>query len=84
MAYGDSQARGLIGAVAAGLCQSRSMPDPSRTCELDHSSWQCRILNPLNEASDRTRNLMAPGQIRFCCATTGTPIFKYFEYNKNV
>ena len=24
MAYGDSQARGLIGAVAAGLCQSHS------------------------------------------------------------
>ena len=24
MAYGSSQARGLMGAVAAGLCQSRS------------------------------------------------------------
>ena len=24
MAYGDSQARGLIGAVAAGLCQSHN------------------------------------------------------------
>ena len=24
--------------------------DPSRTCELHHSSWQCRILNPLSEA----------------------------------
>jgi len=47
MAYGDSQARGLIGAVAAGLCQSHSnagseprlqptpqltaMPDPQPT-----------------------------------------------------
>ena len=24
--------------------------DPSCICELHHSSWQCRILNPLSEA----------------------------------
>ena len=29
-------------------------PDLSRVCDLHHSSWQCRILNPLNEARDRT------------------------------
>ena len=58
MAYGGSQARGLIGATAAGL---------------HHSSQQRRILKPLSEARDRTHNLMAPGWIRSCCATTGTP-----------
>ena len=51
MAYGGSQARGLIGAVAA---------------RLHHSSWQHQILNPvskgilnpLSKARDRTHNLM--------------------------
>ena len=47
-AYGGSQARGLIGVVAAGL---------------RHSSWQLRILNPLSKARDRTRNLMVPSWI---------------------
>ena len=28
-------------------------PDPSRICELPHSSWQCQILNPLIEARDQ-------------------------------
>ena len=49
-AYGGSQARGLIGAVAT---------------DLHHSSQRRRILNPLSEARDRTRNLMVPSQIRF-------------------
>ena len=48
-AYGDSQARGLIGAVATGL---------------HHSSQQRQILNPLSKARDRTCNLMVPSQIR--------------------
>ena len=34
------------------------------------------ILNPLNEARDRTRNLMVPSQIRFHRAMMGTPILK--------
>ena len=44
-AYGGAQARGQVGAAAAGL---------------HHSSWQRQILNPLREARDRTCNLMAP------------------------
>ena len=32
--------------------------DLSRVCNLHHSSGQRRILNPLREARDRTRNLM--------------------------
>ena len=61
--YGGSQARGLIGVVAASL---------------HHSSWQHQILNPLSEARDQTRNLMVSSWIRFCCATTGTPKKTYF------
>ena len=49
-----------------------STPDMSCVCNLHHSSRQCRILNPLSKARDRTRNLMVPGRIRFHCATTGT------------
>ena len=64
-AYGGSQARGLIGAVATGLHQSTAMRDPSFICHLHHSSWQCQILNPLSEASYWTRNLMVPSRIRW-------------------
>ena len=49
-------------------------PDPSRVCDLHHSSWQCQILNPLSEARDRIRNLMVPSWMHFRCAMTGTPI----------
>ena len=27
-------------------------PDPRNICDLHHSSWQCRILNPLSKARD--------------------------------
>ena len=46
-------------------------PDPSHTCDLHQSSQQGRILNPLSEARDRTRNLLVPSWICFHCATTG-------------
>ena len=32
--------------------------DPSRVCNLHHSSWQYWILNPLSRARDRTRILV--------------------------
>ena len=63
-AYGGSQARGPIGAVATGLRQSHSNQDPSHVCNLHHSSRQRRILNPLSKARDWTRNLMVPSRIR--------------------
>ena len=70
-AYGDSQARDLIRARAT------AMWDPSRICNLHHSSWQRQILNPLSEARDRTRNLMVPSWIHFHCAMMGTPRFVF-------
>ena len=43
--------------------RATAMPDPSLVCNLHHSSRQRQILNPLNEAGDRTRNLMLPSWI---------------------
>ena len=57
VAYGNSQARGQIRAVAAGL---------------HHSSQQHQIFIPLSEARDQTHSLMVPSQICFHCAETGT------------
>ena len=50
------------------------MPDLSHVCDLHHSSWQLRVLNPLSGTSDRTLILMDTSQIYFHWATTGTPI----------
>ena len=47
--------------------------DPSHVCDLHHSSRQHGIVNPLSKARDQPRNLFAPGWLRFCCTTTGTP-----------
>ena len=58
MAYGISQAKGLIGAVAAGLRQSHSNMGSEPRLQ------QHQILNPLSKARDRTLNLMIPSQIR--------------------
>ena len=69
-AYGGSQARGQMGAAAAGLHHSHSSkrsvsaPTPQLT----------EILNPLSETRDRTRILVDPSRIRFCCAMMGTPL----------
>ena len=46
--------------------------DPSHICDLYYSS-QHRIFNPPSEARDWICVLMDNSQIRFCCATVGTP-----------
>ena len=58
-AYGCTQARGQIGAVAT----ARTMPDLSPICNLYHSLWQHRTLNPLSEARDWAWILMDATQI---------------------
>ena len=65
-AYGGSQARGPIAAVAACLHPATATSDPSRVCDLHHSSQQCQILNPLNRARDGTHVLMGASQLRYC------------------
>ena len=74
---GDSQARGWIRATAASLHQSRQLGIWAGS-DLHHSSWQCRILNPLSKARDRTCVLMDASQIHFHWATTGTPRHSYW------
>ena len=72
-AYGSSQARGQIAATAAGLCQSHGNAVLSHVFNLHRSSREVWILNPLSKARNWTHNIMLPNQIRFCCATAGTP-----------
>ena len=77
-AFEGSQARGLIGAVAASLCQSHSNArSEPRLQPTPHCSRQCQILNLLRKARDQTPNLMVPSQIRFHCTTTGTPVYHF-------
>ena len=52
--------------------------DPILVCDLHHSSWQCRIINPLSKARDRTHTLMVPSRICFCCASMETPVLFCF------
>ena len=73
-AYGGSQARGLIGAIAAGLHHSHSHARSELRLPPTPSSWQHRILNPLGEARDWIHNLMVPSQIHFRCAMTEAPV----------
>ena len=53
--YGNFQARGRTAVAAACLHHSHIATwDPSCICDLNHSSLQRWILNPLSEARDRT------------------------------
>ena len=42
-----------------------AMRDLSHICNLHHSLWQCRILNPLSKAMDLTHIYMSPNQVHF-------------------
>ena len=77
-AYGSSQARGGIGAAAAGLCHTQAMLDLSHVCDLHYSSWQRWIPGPWSEARDWTCVLIDTSQICFCWAMTGTPVCGFF------
>ena len=50
-----------------------AMPDPSRICDLDYSSWQCQILNPQSKAKDWTHTLMDISWVHYCWTTMATP-----------
>ena len=50
-----------------------AIPDPCGICNVHHSSWQHRILNPLSESRDQTHNLMVPSRIHFHFATMRIP-----------
>ena len=65
VAHGGSQARGRIELQLPAYTRATATAtwDPSRVCDLHHSLRQCRILNPLSEARDRTCNLMVPSRV---------------------
>ena len=63
MAYKNSQARGQIRAIAAGLHIATAMWDLSHICSLHHSSWQYQIPDPLSKARDQTLFLMDTSHI---------------------
>ena len=65
-AYGGSQARSQIRATATAT------PDPSRICDLHHSSQQCWILNPWSKARDQTCILMDTSRVGYHWATMGS------------
>ena len=46
-----------------------AMQDPSHVCDLHHSSWQCRIPDPLSEPRDKSCILMDTSRIHFHCTT---------------
>ena len=48
-------------------------PDLSHVCDLQHSSQQHWIPNPLSEAKDLTHILIDTSHTCFCCTTIGTP-----------
>ena len=73
MAFGGSQERDGIRAIAASLHHSHSNSNMGSGPPLYHSSWQRWIYNPLSEARDQTHNLMITSQIRFCCTMMETP-----------
>ena len=58
VAYGRFQARGPVGAEAAGLHHSHSNSGSSLVCSLHCSSRQLQILNPLSKARDQPQILM--------------------------
>ena len=65
-AYGDSQARGQIRAVAAGLHHSYSKAGSETHLQPTHHSSQQRwILNPLSEGRNRTCVFTDASQICF-------------------
>ena len=64
VAYGGAQARGLIGAVAAGLHESHSNAGSEPRLQPTPQLTASQIVNPLSKGRDRTRNLMVPSRIR--------------------
>ena len=74
MAYGSSQAGAKSELQLPAYPTATATQDPSHAYDLHHSSKHHWILNPLSETRDQTCNLKVPSQIRFHCATIGTPL----------
>ena len=63
----------VTGATAAGLAAATATGDPTCIYDLQDSSQQRQIPDPLSKARDWTCILMDPSWICFHCAKRGTP-----------
>ena len=79
-AYGSSWVRGQIRAAAEDYATATAILDPSHICSLNHSFWQCQILNPLSEARDQTHILMDTSQVLNLLSHSGNSCATHFEY----
>ena len=59
--------------LSAYTTATATLWDPRYICDLDHSSWQWRILNPLSKARDQTWVLLIVDRVCYCWARMGTP-----------
>ena len=71
--YGSSQAKGLIRAIAAGLCHSHGNVWSELCLWPTLQLRQHQIFNPLNRARDRTHIVMGTSWVHYWWATIGTP-----------
>jgi len=65
VAYGSSQAQGLLELQLPAYTLATASQDLSHICDLHHSSWQRWILNPLIKARDQTRIFMDASQVHY-------------------
>ena len=73
MAHRSSQARGSNPGYSRLPTPQPQQQDPSRGCDLHHSSWQYWILNTLSEARDQTQDLVDTSWVHYHWATTEFP-----------
>ena len=73
MAYGGSQAKGLIGAVVVGLHHSHSNVGSKPCLRLTPQLTAMPDPQPTERGQGSNPNLMVPSRIHFHCARKGTP-----------
>ena len=56
-AYGNSQAKGWIGAATEAYATAMATPDSRHIFDLRHTLWQCQVFNPMSRARDFTHIL---------------------------
>ena len=72
VAYGSSQTKGWIWAIAGAYTTARTTPDPSQILDLHCNLWQHQILSPLSKAKDQTFILRDTSQVLNLLSHNGT------------
>ena len=58
--------------------------DPSHICNLRHSLWQLRTLNPVSEAKDQTCTLMDTSRVLNLLSHNGNSLFVFLMKLLNI